>query len=96
MDALILPGITIGDGAVIGAGAVVTKDVPPYAIVGGNPAKIIRYRFDANAIALLIDSNWWTWDLNKIEKMLPTLMQSNVESFVSAANSDLKSHSTSP
>lgn len=55
----ILGGVNIGDGAVIGAGSVVVKDVPPYAIVGGNPAKIIRYRFSEEDIAFLENLKWW-------------------------------------
>lgn len=57
----ILPGVTIGSGAIIGAGSVVTKDVPPYAIVVGNPGKIIKYRFDENVVQLLLESKWWNW-----------------------------------
>ena len=52
-------GVTIGDGAVVGMGAVVTKDVPPYAIVGGNPAKLIRMRFDDETIQKMLKSEWW-------------------------------------
>ena len=58
-DAMIMGGIRIADGAVIGAGAIVTKDVPPYAIVGGVPAKIIRYRFSENLITKLVSLKWW-------------------------------------
>lgn len=57
--AIILKGVTVGDGAVVGAGSVVTKDVPPYAVVGGIPAKLIRYRFDEQTIARLLASRWW-------------------------------------
>lgn len=60
-NCLIRPGVTIGTGAVIASGAVVVKDVPPYAIVGGNPAKIIKYRFEAPLIDRLLASQWWTY-----------------------------------
>lgn len=65
-SAYILPGITIGDGAVIGTKSVVTKDVPPYAIVGGNPAKIIRYRFNEEIIEKFLKIKWWDWSDEKI------------------------------
>ena len=58
-DVKIKSGITIGNGAVIGAGAVVTKNIPDFAVVGGVPAKIIKYRFDDETISKLLDSNWW-------------------------------------
>lgn len=59
-------GLTIGDGAIVGAGSVVTKDVPPYAIVGGNPARIIRYRFDEAIIRRLLALKWWDWPVERI------------------------------
>lgn len=64
----ILPGVKIGDGAIIATGAVVTKDVEPYAIVGGVPAKIIKKRFDDNVIKKMLDIRWWDWPLQKIEE----------------------------
>ena len=60
--ATILSGVNIGDGAIVGGGSLVTKDVPPYAIVGGNPAKIIKYRFDEVTIKKLLEMRWWDWD----------------------------------
>lgn len=62
-SATLIDGVTIGDGAIIAAGAVVTKDVPPYAIVGGVPAKIIKYRFNEEIIAKLLELKWWQYDM---------------------------------
>ena len=69
VNALIMEGLTIGDGAVIGAGAVVTKDVPPYAVVGGIPAKVIKYRFDEDVIKELLEIKWWDLPEDKIKKI---------------------------
>ncbi|BAB51296.1 chloramphenicol acetyltransferase [Mesorhizobium japonicum MAFF 303099] len=66
--ATILSGVTIGDGAVVAACSVVTKDVPPYAIVAGNPAKLIRYRFPADTIAALREIRWWDWPIERIKQ----------------------------
>lgn len=66
--AQILSGVTVGDGAIVGAGAIVTKDIPPYAIVGGNPAKVIKYRFDESKIDELIELAWWDWSTDKIKE----------------------------
>lgn len=69
----ILPGVRIGDGAVIAAGAVVTGDVEPYAIVGGVPAKTIRYRFDEEMIKKLLEVKWWEWSVEEVEKNIELL-----------------------
>lgn len=66
--AIIMPGVTISDGAVIGAGSIVTKDVPPYAIVAGAPARVLRYRFDEDAIDALLQMRWWEWDDSKLKQ----------------------------
>ena len=72
-NATILPGVHIGDGAVIGANAVVAKDVPPYAVVVGNPAVIKKYRFDQETINLLLELKWWDKDIEVIKKLIPLL-----------------------
>lgn len=67
-NSLIKQGVTIGTGAVIGMGSIVTKDVPPYAIVAGNPAKLIRYRFTEEIVSKLIASRWWLLDENDLKR----------------------------
>ena len=76
---LILSGVTIGDGAIIGANSLVTKDVEPYAIVGGNPAKLIKYRFDDETIEKLLELKWWDWDIKKIMDNRQLLNSENFE-----------------
>jgi|GEM_PF-3295090 virginiamycin A acetyltransferase len=75
-DVLIMSGVKIGNGAVIGAGAIVSKDVPSYAIVAGNPAKIIKYRFDTDTIEKLNELSWWNWKDEVIENNVASLMNS--------------------
>ena len=73
-SSIILSGVTIGNGAVIAAGSVVVKDVPPFSIVGGNPAKVIRFRFDSKTIAEIENSKWWNWSDSKIRENLESLL----------------------
>ena len=77
--ATILPGVHIGDGAIIGANSVVGSDVEPYTIVVGNPAKAIRKRFDDELIALLLQFKWWDRSIEEIQELIPILTSSDLE-----------------
>ncbi|MCR5350110.1 MAG: CatB-related O-acetyltransferase [Acholeplasmatales bacterium] len=81
-DSMILSGVTIGDGAVIAARSVVTKDVPPYAIVGGVPAKVIRYRFTPEQIEKLEKIAWWNWDDEKVSKNMDKIANPDIDAFI--------------
>ena len=78
----ILSGVKIGDGAVLGAKSVVAKDVPPYAIVCGNPAKIIKYRFDKESIQKLLAIAWWNWPDEEIRTIVPMLLSKDIGTFL--------------
>lgn len=80
---LILSGVTIGDGAVIAARSVVTKDVKPYEIVGGNPAKHIKFRFSESQINSLLEIKWWNWDIEKIKANFDLILSPNIDDFIS-------------
>ncbi|MFU2418997.1 CatB-related O-acetyltransferase [Peptacetobacter sp. AB800] len=78
-EAVILSGVTIGDGAIIGSRAVVTKDVAPYTIVGGIPARVIRKRFDDEKISKLLHLKWWDWDYYKIKENIHNIKSGNID-----------------
>ena len=79
MDAVVMPGVTVGDGAIIGSRAVVVKDVAPYTIVGGNPAEPLKKRFDEKTIQALLEIQWWNWSVEKIEANLNIILSTNIE-----------------
>ena len=81
----IMSGITIGDGVVIANNSHVVKNVEPYSLVGGNPAKLIKYRFSQEQIEKLLQIKWWYWDDNKINKFTPLLCNSNIDEFIKSA-----------
>ncbi len=81
-EVMILSGVTVGDGAVLASRSLVTKDVPPYSIVGGNPAKVIRLRFPENEVKKMLELQWWDWDIEKIKSKIPLLSSSNIQEFL--------------
>ena len=78
----IMSGVNIGDGAIIANNSHVVNDVEPYSLVGGNPAKLIKYRFTPQQIENLLKIKWWYWDNNKINKFTPLLCNSNIDEFI--------------
>ncbi|WP_067434012.1 CatB-related O-acetyltransferase [Nocardioides jensenii] len=84
-NAIVLTGIRIGHGAIIGAGAVVTKDVPDYAIVGGNPAKVISYRFPEEQRKALLDIAWWDWPDEDVRDAVPLIAGKDVDALIAYA-----------
>ncbi|NVE95723.1 CatB-related O-acetyltransferase [Altererythrobacter sp. JGD-16] len=84
-DVTILSGVTIGHGAVIMTGAVVTRDVPPYGIVGGVPAKLIRSRFENQIIEQLLEIAWWDWPADRITAAGPLLLSDDISEFIEKA-----------
>ncbi len=73
MEAIVMQGVTIGDGAIVAAKSVVTHDVPPYAVVAGNPARIVKSRFDEKTVARLLDIAWWNWPADRIGRNLDAI-----------------------
>jgi len=81
-NAVILSGVTIGHGAIVAAGAVVTRDVPPFAVVGGNPCKQIRWRFEEDVRALLLEAAWWDWPMEEVKAVARMLCSTDQEAFL--------------
>ena len=77
-EAVIMSGVTIGDGAIIGARAVVAKHVPPYTIVGGIPAKPIRKRFSDEVVSSLLEIKWWEWSDERIRENISAIQSGNI------------------
>ncbi|WOS64584.1 CatB-related O-acetyltransferase [Sinorhizobium fredii GR64] len=84
MEATILPGVTIGDGAVVAAKSVVTKEVPPYAIVAGNPARVVKMRFPAAAVERLLAIAWWNWPVDKVTRNIAAITGADIAAFETA------------
>lgn len=83
-DVLILSGVTIGDGAVLAAGSVITKDVKPYEVVGGNPARHIKFRFSKRQIEKLLKISWWNWSIEEVASYTHLLASPHIDSFIDA------------
>ncbi len=81
-NATIMAGVTIGDGAIIATNSTVIKDVEPYSIVGGNPAKEIKKRFSKETITKLLETQWWNWDIEKITRNIQNLTDSEIENLI--------------
>lgn len=86
-DCTILSGVSIGHGAVVGAGAVVTRDVEPYAIVAGNPARVVRFRFDEATRSALLEVAWWSWPLDEVLQNVELLCTDQVDQLIAYAKS---------
>jgi acetyltransferase-like isoleucine patch superfamily enzyme len=84
-EAMIMSGVTIGDGAVVAARSMVTKDIEPYAIYGGNPARLIKKRFDEETVRSLLEIEWWNFSDDKIETLLPLMLSTDLAAFIVAA-----------
>lgn len=81
----ILAGVTVGDGAVLAAGAIVSRDVPPYAVVAGNPARVVRWRFDEETRAALLAARWWLWPESEVRQAARLLCSTDMTAFLEYA-----------
>jgi acetyltransferase-like isoleucine patch superfamily enzyme len=81
-DAMILSGVQIGHGAIVAARSVVTRSVPPYAVVAGVPARVVKHRFEADVVARLLQMAWWDWSDDQIQKAVPLLSSGEVDRFL--------------
>lgn len=81
-NAVIVSGVTIGHGAIVGAGAMVVRDVAPYSVVGGNPCKFIRWRFEEDVRDLLLQAAWWDWPMEEVKSVARTLCSSDMDAFL--------------
>jgi virginiamycin A acetyltransferase len=84
-NSTIMSGVTIHNGAIVAAGSVVTKDVPPYAIVAGNPGKIVKFRFTEEQIKNLLEISWWDWNEDRIKESAMTLWSRDIDFFIKEA-----------
>ena len=85
-DALVMPGVHIGNGAIVAARAVVVKDVPAYAVVGGNPAQVLKSRFPPETVAALERIAWWNWPVEKVTRHLQAIVSADLAALQAAAN----------
>lgn len=83
-EAVIMPGVTIGDGAIIGTRAQVVKDVPPYAVVVGNPGRVVRLRFPEETVAALLAIRWWDWEADKIARNVAAIAGADIDALRAA------------
>lgn len=86
-EALIMPGVRIGNGAIVSSRSVVVSDVPPYTIVGGNPAKPIKQRFEPEDVAKLNEITWWDWPIEKITEHLGKIVAGDIDALRQCASS---------
>lgn len=89
-NATIMPGITIGDGAIIATNTTVTKNVPPYSIVGGNPSQLIRKRFNDHQINSLLEMKWWNWNIDLITQHVQLLTNNNIDELINVYTKIIK------